>query len=319
MGSALTDKGRIGLLNYAYDQGVYHFDTAPLYGMGHAERVLGKFIKHKRSQVTIATKYGLDPVKLPSYSDPLVAVGRYLNRRSKTANKLISALQKQKLSTTKKASNAGNVSSINDNKHNTYNLSALEHGLHHSLRELGTDYIDIYLLHECQLSYLNDEVVDGLNKLVESGKLLAYGLATNRTQANSILEQFPQFKGVIQVPYSIFSEEVDKVTMTNNLLTISHSVFTDIWPKVHAFLKADRQHVSDWSKALDYDLSVDDSLAKILFAQALHEHHDGIVLFSSASRKNIKSNCDMASKKPFKESQHNRFKQLVQQQVFAQQ
>ena len=34
-------------------------DTAPIYGMGHSENVVGKAIKGRRDQVVLATKCGL--------------------------------------------------------------------------------------------------------------------------------------------------------------------------------------------------------------------------------------------------------------------
>jgi aryl-alcohol dehydrogenase-like predicted oxidoreductase len=43
----------------AYDAGVNFFDTAPFYGYGESEIVLGKALKHVRQDVIIATKFGL--------------------------------------------------------------------------------------------------------------------------------------------------------------------------------------------------------------------------------------------------------------------
>jgi len=61
MGSAITDRGRISLLDHAYQNNITHFDTAPLYGQGDAEKVLGKFISDKRDKITLTTKFGLFP------------------------------------------------------------------------------------------------------------------------------------------------------------------------------------------------------------------------------------------------------------------
>lgn len=49
-------------LQTAYDLGYRHFDTADMYGRGHNENLLGKFLKNlkaKRDQVLIATKVGV--------------------------------------------------------------------------------------------------------------------------------------------------------------------------------------------------------------------------------------------------------------------
>jgi aryl-alcohol dehydrogenase-like predicted oxidoreductase len=43
----------------AYENGVNFFDTAPVYGFGESERVLGRALKPVRDRVYIATKFGL--------------------------------------------------------------------------------------------------------------------------------------------------------------------------------------------------------------------------------------------------------------------
>ena len=43
----------------AYDLGVNFFDTAPVYGFGHSEELLGKTLKPFRDKVVYATKCGL--------------------------------------------------------------------------------------------------------------------------------------------------------------------------------------------------------------------------------------------------------------------
>jgi aryl-alcohol dehydrogenase-like predicted oxidoreductase len=61
-GAALTSVGSlreiIKLLNFTYDNGITHFDTASLYGKGYSEIIYGKFIQEKRDNVTITTKFG---------------------------------------------------------------------------------------------------------------------------------------------------------------------------------------------------------------------------------------------------------------------
>ncbi|MCA9484840.1 MAG: aldo/keto reductase [Nitrospina sp.] len=43
----------------AYDLGINFFDTAPVYGFGHSERLIGKALKAVRDKVVLATKCGL--------------------------------------------------------------------------------------------------------------------------------------------------------------------------------------------------------------------------------------------------------------------
>jgi aryl-alcohol dehydrogenase-like predicted oxidoreductase len=54
-----TDPDSISAIQRAVDLGVNLFDVAPVYGLGHAETILGKALKGRRNAVLIATKCGL--------------------------------------------------------------------------------------------------------------------------------------------------------------------------------------------------------------------------------------------------------------------
>lgn len=54
-----SDEDSILSIEKAVDLGINFFDTAPVYGFGHSERLLGKALCHKRKDVIIATKCGL--------------------------------------------------------------------------------------------------------------------------------------------------------------------------------------------------------------------------------------------------------------------
>ena len=56
---AVDDAQSTAALRAAYDGGVRLFDTADVYGAGHAERVLGAAVAPFRDEVVITTKVGL--------------------------------------------------------------------------------------------------------------------------------------------------------------------------------------------------------------------------------------------------------------------
>jgi aryl-alcohol dehydrogenase-like predicted oxidoreductase len=56
---ATDDTQSLATLQAAFDQGVTFYDTADMYGSGHNETLLAQFIKGKRAQLTIATKFGI--------------------------------------------------------------------------------------------------------------------------------------------------------------------------------------------------------------------------------------------------------------------
>ena len=54
----VNDQESIRAIHAALDRGISLFDTAPAYGAGHSERVLGKALSEKRQEAVIATKFG---------------------------------------------------------------------------------------------------------------------------------------------------------------------------------------------------------------------------------------------------------------------
>lgn len=54
-----TKKDAIAIIHQALDAGINFIDTAPVYGLGHSETVVGEALKGKRNQVFLATKCGL--------------------------------------------------------------------------------------------------------------------------------------------------------------------------------------------------------------------------------------------------------------------
>lgn len=56
---SVEDRESIAAIHAAMDAGINLIDTAPAYGAGHAETVVGKAIKGKRDHVVLATKTGV--------------------------------------------------------------------------------------------------------------------------------------------------------------------------------------------------------------------------------------------------------------------
>lgn len=53
------NQSSLNSIKKAYDLGINFFDTAPVYGFGHSEELIGKALKPVRDKVIIATKCGL--------------------------------------------------------------------------------------------------------------------------------------------------------------------------------------------------------------------------------------------------------------------
>lgn len=58
--SGSDDKVSIDTIHRAYDLGINTIDTAPIYGLGHSEEVVGKAIAGQRDKYVISTKATFD-------------------------------------------------------------------------------------------------------------------------------------------------------------------------------------------------------------------------------------------------------------------
>jgi aryl-alcohol dehydrogenase-like predicted oxidoreductase len=76
----VEDGQSIRTVHYALDNGISLFDTAPAYGAGHSERILGRALARRRDKAIIATKFG----KAIDETDN--RFGRYENARELISN-----------------------------------------------------------------------------------------------------------------------------------------------------------------------------------------------------------------------------------------
>jgi aryl-alcohol dehydrogenase-like predicted oxidoreductase len=168
-----SSRDRDRLIGEARDLGITHFDTAPLYGDGLAESALGRSLRRCRSEVTIATKFGLLPSR---WIGALGVLGWPFHAGR-------SVLRRLELITWPKRS---------------FSVAAFQSSLSASLKSLRTDYIDIFFLHEPKLPDLdsNPALLDSLMKAKQAGKIRAIGIAG--AGCGPIVSRFGEIIDVIQ-------------------------------------------------------------------------------------------------------------------------
>lgn len=153
------------LLNTAYSLGIRHFDTAALYGKGYSELIYGHFLKDKRKDITITTKFGLGE---PFSANQLpISVLLPLNYYLKTIKNTIKKPQLIK---------GNNYTPV---AFRQIDKPYLEASFKASLSRLKTDYIDYYMLHEGLPHFLTDAAFDYLLDRKKQGQIRYIGLATN--------------------------------------------------------------------------------------------------------------------------------------------
>ena len=299
--SSLTSVGRkhaLRLLETAFDAGIRHFDTARYYGYGEAEAILGSFLKSCRGQVTVTTKFGIDPPRRTSMLRIALRVGRQILRLVPSARK---AIQQRASSVLVR----GKAFSVADAQKN----------LETSLRELGTECIDFYLLHDyVPGNSSSDELLAFLQQAVSAGKIRHFGLGTSIDSVRRAIDSEPSLCGVLQFQNSVLTHNREGLPARASPpnLVITHGALADAYRSVSAFLKTDNDRVKEWSGELGLDCSDENSLVALSLIYSAEANPDGLVLFSARSTERIRQNAKAVFDRKITPSQVKLFAQLVE-------
>lgn len=156
------------ILDVAFNNGIKHFDTALLYGNGYSEKILGSFIKNKRHEITIATKCGLGNVDQTNISISLALLLNAIKNKIKKPA----------------VSNSITIPALTEFR--SISLDYVKQSLNISLKNLKTDYIDYYLLHEALPSFLTPEAAAYLMMQKQDGVIRNLGVASSYVNLFSI-------------------------------------------------------------------------------------------------------------------------------------
>jgi methylglyoxal reductase len=170
---ASDDQDSIKAIQVAVDEGITLIDTAPAYGWGHSEEVVGRAIKGRRDKVTLSTKCGLW-WKDERGSSFFELEGKHVRR--------------------------------------CLLPETIREELEDSLRRLNTDYIDLYHTHWQSLEperYPLDDAMECLMQLKQEGKIRAIG-ASNVDLEQIKAYQAAGTLDAIQPKYSMLDREIEK-------------------------------------------------------------------------------------------------------------
>jgi aryl-alcohol dehydrogenase-like predicted oxidoreductase len=169
------DNDAIKAIQAAYDHGVTSIDTAPIYGQGKSEQLVGQAIKGiQRDKIQLLTKYGMRWD---------VAKGNF------------------------------DFSSKNNSGQdiNIYRYAGKESVIlecENSLKRLGTDYIDLYQIHWPDLTTPIAETMEAVLRLQEQGKIRYAGVSNYNAQQMAEAEQTIKLASN-QVPFSMVNRGIE--------------------------------------------------------------------------------------------------------------
>ncbi|MFP4056197.1 MAG: aldo/keto reductase [Candidatus Brocadiia bacterium] len=138
------DKESVDAIRAAVDAGITCIDTAPMYGMGHSERVVGEAIRGIREKVLVATKCGL------RWDTPDQGTEYFTCEMPD-----------------------GSTHPVRRNLHKDAILEEVDQ----NLQRLGIDVIDLYQCHWPDQSAPIAETMEALVTLKEQGKIRAIGVS----------------------------------------------------------------------------------------------------------------------------------------------
>lgn len=177
----------IAAIRTSLDEGVTLIDTAPAYGQGRAEEVVGKAIKGRRDEVVLATKCGLvwhiqQGIHFFDYDGR--PVHRHLGKES------------------------------------------IVYEVEQSLRRLGTDYIDHYITHWQDPTTPIEETVEALVMLRDQGKIRSIG-ASNVSEDELCAYAATGALDAIQEEYSMVKRDIETtllpIAAEHGISTLSYS------------------------------------------------------------------------------------------------
>ncbi|MBC9797492.1 aldo/keto reductase [Sinomicrobium weinanense] len=168
-------KDAVNAIRAAYDHGVTSIDTAPIYGQGTSEEIVGEAIRDiPRDQVQLLTKYGMRWD---------LAKGKLAAHSKDNTGKDIDIYKY-----------AGKESIIKE--------------CEDSLKRLGTDYIDLYQIHWPDLTTPIQESMEAVDRLIRDGKVRHAGVCNYDAEQMAEAEKYVSLASN-QVPYSMVKREIE--------------------------------------------------------------------------------------------------------------
>ncbi|PQL93060.1 aldo/keto reductase [Apibacter adventoris] len=168
-------KDAVNAIKSGFEVGITSIDTAPIYGQGTSEEIVGEAIKEfSRDKVQILTKFGMR-WDLPK--------GDFVAHSK---------------------DNSGNEIDI----YKYAGKKSIIYECEQSLKRLGTDYIDLYQMHWPETVTPIQETFEAVSTLIEQGKI-RYAAVCNYSAAQ--MKEAEKYCNIVsnQLPYSMMNRKIE--------------------------------------------------------------------------------------------------------------
>ncbi len=271
---------RTRILESAYDAGVRHFDTAPMYGLGLSERDLGRFVRGRRDRVVLATKFGIAPGPA---AWPFARAQGPVRRLLRASPAL-----KRRARSSARGPSSGRAGAFLY-RATGFDAAAARTGLENSLRELGTDYVDLFLLHDPEPGSVGgDDACGFLEDARRSGKIRAWGVAGEVAPSVAVARALPVPPPVLQLRDDILAARAPELSTNGAQQRITFGALGTIGDLV-SHVGADPARRRRWHEAVGVDCADAEVAAELLLCVAARRNPGGVVLFSTTRVSHVRS------------------------------
>jgi aryl-alcohol dehydrogenase-like predicted oxidoreductase len=281
LGSRISAKHGQRAIALALDHGVSWFDVAPPYGDGNAENLLGQALRGYRDKVVICTKFGISPPRVS-------LAARLIRPLARQAVAVLPNLRR----IASRARSTGDRAPIDP--------EAVEASVMRSLRQLGTDYIDVLAIHEPAIhDATNPAIFEVLRRLVSNGLVRAVSIAGSpeSIEATALGGQPIAFAQFSDTPFTGVAARFRASLPTPLPSFVTHGVFgagvTQSLARIDAEQRRRVAAVSD-RHGIDFLASPADFLMRFAFSN----NPEGVVLVSMFDSEHIERNIAMSRLPP---------------------
>lgn len=257
-------KERMAVLHSAVDNGITHFDTARMYGLGMAEAELGVFLRTvERDSVTIATKFGIGVGGAARRLGRFQAPARALLRKAPALRRVV-----------KRHQSSGETA-------RSYDAAVAARSLDESLAALGVDYVDILFVHGPRPHDTVEvaELREFFERACRQGKIRAWGVSQDEGLEVDFAQAFAP-DGVNQLRCDLLNPSPHPADLAFGVLNSSHTLLT-------AALRSDPKLLGRWRETLQLDPLAPGALPKLILATSAAVTRCRAILYSTTNPRRV--------------------------------